>query len=122
VLQTSNARLIATRTSALRWSLHVKRIIRREDMRAYFERAFAAKFPPITWKMKVEMFYEALLGMRHPMLVAPLDQQSTTERANPASLVSLYLLFMSLAVWARACTVASKSTRCLDAISLLAIA
>ncbi len=51
-----------------------------------------------------------------------LDQQSTTERANPASLVSLYLLFMSLAVSASAITVASKSTRCLEAISLLAIA
>ena len=50
------------------------------------------------------------------------DQQSVTERARPASLVSLYLLFMSLAVSARAITVASKSTRCLDAISLLAIA
>src|SRR5258708_3102071 len=51
-----------------------------------------------------------------------LDQQSTTERANPASLVSLYLLFMSFAVSASAITVASKSTRCLEAISLLAIA
>ena len=50
------------------------------------------------------------------------DQQSVTDRARPASLVSLYLLFMSLAVSARAITVASKSTRCLDAISLLAIA
>src|SRR4249919_4013299 len=52
----------------------------------------------------------------------PFRQQSVTERARPASLVSLYLLFMSFAVWARAITVASKSTRCLDAISLLAIA
>jgi hypothetical protein len=51
-----------------------------------------------------------------------IDQQSTTERASPASLVSLYLLFMSLAVWANAITVASKSMRCRDAISLLAIA
>src|SRR6187200_2059620 len=49
------------------------------------------------------------------------DQQSTTDWARPASLVSLYLLFMSLAVWARAVTVSSKLTRCLDAISLLAI-
>ena len=32
------------------------------------------------------------------------------------------LLFISLAVWASACTVASKSTRCLDAISFDAIA
>ena len=31
-----------------------------------------------------------------------LDQQSVTERARPASLVSLYLLFMSLAVSANA--------------------
>src|SRR5262245_65846307 len=31
-----------------------------------------------------------------------LDQQSVTERARPASLVSLYLLFMSLAVCASA--------------------
>src|SRR5437773_6063213 len=53
---------------------------------------------------------------------ARFDQQSVTERARPASLVSLYLLFMSLAVSARAITVASKSTRCLDATSLLAIA
>lgn len=29
---------------------------------------------------------------------APFAQQSTTERASPASLVSLYLLFISLAV------------------------
>ena len=50
------------------------------------------------------------------------DQQSVTERARPASLVSLYLLFMSLAVSARAATVASRLTRCLDATSLLAIA
>ena len=53
---------------------------------------------------------------------APFDQQSVTERARPASLVSLYFAFMSLAVSARAITVASKSTRCRDAISLLAIA
>ena len=50
------------------------------------------------------------------------DQQSVTETARPASLVSLYLLFMSLAVSARAMTVASKSMRCREAISLLAIA
>src|SRR4029453_8728115 len=50
------------------------------------------------------------------------DQQSTTDRARPASLVSLYLLFMSFAVWARAATVASRLTRCLDAISFLATA
>src|SRR6185369_795913 len=49
-------------------------------------------------------------------------QQSTTERARPASLVSLYLLFISLAVWASAITVSSNPTRCRDAISLLAIA
>ena len=42
---------------------------------------------------------------------APFDQQSTTERASPASLVSLYLLFMSLAVWARAATVSSRPMR-----------
>ena len=53
---------------------------------------------------------------------APCDQQSTTERARPASLVSLYLLFISFAVWASASTVSSKLIRCLDAISLLAIA
>ncbi len=45
------------------WSLHVKRIIRREDVRTYFERALAAKFPSVTWKMKVKLFYEALLGI-----------------------------------------------------------
>ena len=52
----------------------------------------------------------------------PVDQQSTTERARPASLVSLYLLFISFAVWASANTVSSKLIRCLDAISLLAMA
>jgi hypothetical protein len=46
-----------------RWSLHVKSITRREDVRPYFDRAFSAKFPPITRKMKVGMFYEALLGI-----------------------------------------------------------
>jgi hypothetical protein len=49
-------------------------------------------------------------------------QQSTTDWARPASLVSLYLLFISFAVCASANTVSSKLTRCLDAISLLAIA
>jgi hypothetical protein len=46
-----------------RWSLHVKRIIRREDVRTYFERAFAAKFPTVTWKTRVTMSYEILLGI-----------------------------------------------------------
>ena len=46
-----------------RWSLHVKRIIRREDVRTHFEKEFAAKFPPITWKMRVGVFYEVLLGI-----------------------------------------------------------
>src|SRR4029077_9836028 len=49
-------------------------------------------------------------------------QQSVTERASPASLVSLYLLFISLAVWANAAIVSSRPTRWLAAISLLAIA
>src|SRR5262245_34512056 len=40
------------------------------------------------------------LGMlvRHRVPSNCLNQQSVTETANPASLVSLYLLFMSLAV------------------------
>jgi hypothetical protein len=46
-----------------RWSLHVKRIIRREDVRPYFERAFAAKSPTVTWKTRVTMSYEILLGI-----------------------------------------------------------
>jgi hypothetical protein len=46
-----------------RWSLHVKRIIRREDVRTYFERAFAAKLPSVTWKTRVTMSYEILLGI-----------------------------------------------------------
>ena len=46
-----------------RWSLHVKRIIRREDVRTYFDRAFAAKFPSVTWKTRVTMSYEILLGI-----------------------------------------------------------
>src|SRR3954447_7229884 len=53
---------------------------------------------------------------------APIDQQSTTDCARPASLVSLYLPFMSFAVCASASTVSSKLIRCRDAISLLAIA
>src|SRR5215468_8794683 len=50
-----------------------------------------------------------------------LDQQSVTDNARPASLVSLYLLFMSFAVSASAWIVASRSIRCREAISLLAI-
>ena len=46
-----------------KWSLHVKRIIRREGVRTYFDRVFAAKFPPITWKDKVTVCYEVLLGI-----------------------------------------------------------
>jgi hypothetical protein len=46
-----------------RWSLHVKRITRREDVRTHFDRDFAAKFPPMTWKNKVTKCYEALLGI-----------------------------------------------------------
>jgi hypothetical protein len=38
-------------------------------------------------------------------------QQSVTDKASPASLVSLYLLFMSLAVSARAMMVWSRLTR-----------
>jgi hypothetical protein len=46
-----------------RWSLHVKKIIRREDVRPYFDRAFSAKFPPITWKTYAGMSHEAFLGI-----------------------------------------------------------
>jgi hypothetical protein len=46
-----------------RWSLHVKRITRREDVRTYFDRDFSAKFPPVTWKTKVTACCEALLGV-----------------------------------------------------------
>ena len=53
--------------------------------------------------------------------ICGLNQQSVTESASPASLVSLYLLFMSLAVWAMAVMVSSKPTLCLDSISLLAM-
>src|SRR5262245_19378819 len=49
------------------------------------------------------------------------DQHSTTDCASPASLVSLYLPFMSFAVSANATIVSSRFTRCLDAISLVAI-
>jgi hypothetical protein len=31
--------------------------------RTYFERAFAAKFPSVTWKTRVTMSYEILLGI-----------------------------------------------------------
>ena len=43
--------------------------------------------------------------------VREFHQQSVTDSASPASLVSLYLLFMSLAVSARAMMVSSRLTR-----------
>jgi hypothetical protein len=46
-----------------RWGLRVKRITRREDVTAYFDRDFAAKFPPRTWKNNVTMSGEILLGI-----------------------------------------------------------
>ena len=46
-----------------RWGLRVKRITRREDVTKYFDRDFAAKFPPPTWKNNVAMSGEILLGI-----------------------------------------------------------
>jgi hypothetical protein len=46
-----------------RWGLRVKRITRREDVTTYFDRDFAAKFPPRTWKNNVTMSGEILLGI-----------------------------------------------------------
>jgi hypothetical protein len=46
-----------------RWGLRVKRITRREDVATYFDRDFAAKFPPRTWKNNVTMSGEILLGI-----------------------------------------------------------
>ena len=46
-----------------RWGLRVKRITRREDVTTYFERDFAAKFPPRTWKNNMTMSGEILLGI-----------------------------------------------------------
>jgi|HubBroStandDraft_4_1064222.scaffolds.fasta_scaffold44382_4 hypothetical protein len=46
-----------------RWGLRVKRITRREDVTTYFDRDFAAKFPPRTWKNNVTVCCEALLGI-----------------------------------------------------------
>jgi len=46
-----------------RWGLRVKTITRREDVTMYFDRDFAAKFPPRTWKNNVTMSGEILLGI-----------------------------------------------------------
>jgi hypothetical protein len=46
-----------------RWGLRVKKITRREDVKAYFDRDYAAKFPPRTWKNNVTMCGEILLGI-----------------------------------------------------------
>jgi hypothetical protein len=46
-----------------RWGLRVKRITRREDVTTYFDRDFAARFPPRIWKNNVTMCCEALLGI-----------------------------------------------------------
>jgi len=46
-----------------KWSLHVGRISRREDVRTYFDKAFAAKFPPITWKTRMTAASEIFLGI-----------------------------------------------------------
>src|ERR1700745_1599331 len=48
-------------------------------------------------------------------------QQSTRLAASPPSLVSLYLALMSLPVSARVLIVVSRSTRCREAISFVAI-
>src|SRR5260221_12591833 len=95
-------------------------------MRAVATRRFALRGRPVFDDVaSCRAMRNGLLAARSSTRVerrVRFDQQSVTERARPASLVSLYLLFMSFAVWARAITVASKLTRCLDAISLLAIA
>ncbi|MGA7632312.1 MAG: hypothetical protein WCB11_16240 [Terriglobales bacterium] len=46
-----------------RWGLRVRRITRREDVTTYFDKDFAARFPPRTWKNNVTMCCEALLGI-----------------------------------------------------------
>lgn len=46
-----------------RWGLRVKRITRREDVKAHFDRDFAARFPPRTWKNNMTMGYEIFLGI-----------------------------------------------------------
>src|SRR5436190_23303625 len=65
----------------------------------------------------------AALGSATVELMACLQklfQQRTRFAARPASLVSLYFAPMSLPVWARVLIVVSRSTRCRDAISLVA--
>lgn len=47
-----------------RWSLHVKRFTRREDVRTNADREFLARFPDkFTWKDKLTICYEVLLGI-----------------------------------------------------------
>ena len=54
----------------------------------------------MTWRATAGKQWRLLVELSRGEFVArsPFDQQSTTERARPASLVSLYLLFISLAV------------------------
>src|SRR5256885_1316517 len=72
-------------------------------------------------------FFEGLAGGRAAATVALITycltnpQQSTRFAARPASLVSLYFVLMSLPVSARVLIVVSRSTRCRDAISFVAI-
>ena len=47
-----------------RWSLHVKRFTRREDVRTNVHREFLARFPDkFTWKQKLTICYEVFLGI-----------------------------------------------------------
>jgi len=47
-----------------RWSLHVKRFTRREDVRTNVHREFLARFPDkFTWKHKLTICYEVFLGI-----------------------------------------------------------
>jgi hypothetical protein len=46
-----------------RWSLHVKRFTRREDVRTNAHREFLARFPDkFTWKDKLTICFEVFLG------------------------------------------------------------
>ena len=52
----------------------------------------------MTWRATAGKQWRLLAELSEFVRGAPFDQQSTTERARPASLVSLSLLFISLAV------------------------
>ena len=94
--------------------------------RSYFGTADgASRSPSATLTRRAESADDGERDPRVSTVDAPpledRDQQRVRLRANPPSLVSLYFVLMSRPVWAMVAIVVSRSTRCRDAISLVAI-